>query len=41
MRKSSRLSNELTQKVNDLYAFSKDDINCITGSNLFAAPIEE
>ncbi len=39
-RKINRLYNNLSNQVDVLYGFTQEDINCITGDNLFVAPIE-
>ena len=39
-RKVNRLYNNLFNQINDLYSFTQEDIDCITGNNLFVAPIE-
>lgn len=39
-RKINRLYNNLFNQVDALYGFTQEDINCITGDNLFVAPIE-
>lgn len=39
-RKLNRLYNNLFTEIDALYGFSQDDIDCITGDNLFVAPIE-
>jgi methylase of polypeptide subunit release factors len=39
-RKINRLYNNLFNQVDVLYGFIQEDIDCITGDNLFVAPIE-
>ncbi len=39
-RKVNRLYNNLFNQINALYDFTQEDIDCITGDNLFVAPIE-
>lgn len=39
-RKISRLTNNLFTQIDALYGFTQEDIDCITGDNLFVAPIE-
>lgn len=39
-RKLNRLYNDLFSQINNLYGFTKDDIECITGENLFVATME-
>ena len=39
-RKTNRLYNNLFTQIDALYGFKQDDIDCITGDNLFVAPIE-
>lgn len=39
-RKINRLYNKLYNQIDALYGFTQDDIDCITGDNLFVAPIE-
>ena len=39
-RKINRLYNNLFNQIDVLYHFSQDDIDCITGDNLFVASIE-
>jgi len=39
-RKINRLYNNLFNQIDALYGFTQDDIDCITGDNLFVAPIE-
>lgn len=39
-RKLNRLYKNLFDQVDDLYGFTQDDIDCITGDNLFVAPIK-
>lgn len=39
-RKINRLYNKLFTQIDALYGFTKEDIDCITGDNLFVAPIE-
>ncbi len=39
-RKLNRLNNDLFNLINNLYGFTQEDIDCITGDNLFVAPIE-
>lgn len=38
-RKLNRLYNNLFTEIDALYGFSQDDLDCITGDNLFVAPI--
>ena len=38
-KKINRLRTDLFKQINDLYGFTQDDIDCITGDNLFIAPI--
>lgn len=39
-RKLNRLYIELFSLIDNLYGFTQDDIDCITGENLFVAPME-
>ena len=39
-RKINRLYNNLFNEIDVLYGFTQEDIDCITGDNLFVAPIE-
>lgn len=39
-RKLNRLHIELFSLIDDLYCFTEDEIDCITGDNLFIAPME-
>lgn len=39
-RKINRLYNRLFKQIDVFYGFTKEDIECITGDNLFVAPIE-
>lgn len=39
-RKLTRLYNDLFNLINHLYGFTQEDIDCITGDNLFVAPIK-
>ncbi len=39
-RKINRLYNNLFNQIDVLYGFTQEDIDCITGDNLFVAPIE-
>ena len=39
-RKIYRLYNNLFNQIDVLYGFTQEDIDCITGDNLFVAPIE-
>ncbi|MDX1829266.1 MAG: N-6 DNA methylase [Lutibacter sp.] len=39
-RKINRLYNNLFTQIDTLYGFTQEDIECITGDNLFVAPIE-
>ncbi len=39
-RKINRLYNNLFSQIDALYGFTEEDIDCITGDNLFVAPIE-
>lgn len=38
--KINRLYKDLFSEINILYSFTQEDIDCITGNNLFVAPIE-
>jgi len=40
LRKLNRLYNDLFKLIDNLYGFTQEDIDCITGDNLFVAPIE-
>ena len=39
-RKLNRLYNNLFNQIDVIYGFTQEDIDCITGDNLFVAPIE-
>lgn len=39
-RKINRLYNNIFNQIDVLYSFTQEDVDCITGDNLFVAPIE-